>query len=75
MIDISIETKEKVNKIVNNLIKYNNENNLSWTKAYKEVIKDLKIDNSNHLLSSVVKELTKQGYNIIGEPFKLEKYK
>ena len=67
-------TKE-INIVVDTLITYDNKNNLSWMKAYKEVLKNLNIQNTNTLLLNVVKEITKRGYDIIDSPFKLEKFK
>ncbi len=75
MLEIPIEVKEEVKKIVDHLLVYENIENLSWTKVYKKVIKDLNIEDSNLLLSSTVREITKRGYDIIGEPFQLEKFK
>lgn len=67
---------EEVNLVVGKLMKYNNKNNLSWTKVYKEVLKELNIEDKNQsLLASTVKELTNLGYDIIGKPFKLEKFR
>ena len=70
-------TKE-VNQIVEAILKFDNKENLSWTRAYKKVLKEIGMEDKmsdNFLLSSTVKEITKRGYDIIGEPFKLEKYK
>lgn len=75
MKEIPSEIKDEVTKIVDSLLQYNNKENLSWTGVYKKIIKELKVEDSNLLLSSTVKELTNRGYDIIGEPFKLEKYK
>ena len=75
MIEISKEVKDDVMKIVDYLVVYENKDNLSWMKVYKESLNNLKIDNSNELLSNVVKELSNRGYDIIGEPFKLERYR
>ena len=75
MIEISKETKEEVKIIIDNLLQYDNKDNLSWTKVYKEVVKKLNINDNNLLLANVVKEITNRGYDIIGEPFRLEKFK
>ena len=75
MIEISKKVKDDVMKIVDYLVEYENKDNLSWTRVYKEALNKLKINNSNDLLSNVVKELSNRGYDIIGEPFKLERYR
>lgn len=75
MIEIPKETKEEVKIIIDNLLQYDNKDNLSWTKVYKEVVKKLNINDNNLLLANVVKEITNRGYDIIGEPFRLEKFK
>lgn len=75
MIEISKEVKDDVMKIVDYLVEYENKDNLSWTRVYKEALNKSKINNSNDLLSNVVKELSNRGYDIIGEPFKLERYR
>ena len=71
--------KEKnIDIIIEAILKYDNKNNLSWTMVYKEVLKKLNIKNEINnqlLLASVVKKITNLGYDIIGEPFKLEKFK
>lgn len=75
MIEIAKELKEDVKLIVDYLIVYDNKKKLSWTEAYREAIAKLRMNNSNNLLSNVVKELSNRGYDIIGEPFKLERYR
>ena len=75
MIEIAKELKEDVKLILDYLIVYDNKKKLSWTEVYREVITKLRMDNSNSLLSNVVKELSNRGYDIIGEPFKLERYR
>lgn len=65
----------QINIVVDTLIKYDNKNNLSWMKVYKETLKGLNIPDTNELLLNVVKEITKRGYDITDTPFKLEKFK
>lgn len=67
-----------VEKIASMLISYNNDKKLSWLKAYKDVLKELRLDNKSdddRLLTNVVTELTNRGYDIIAEPFKLEPFR
>ena len=75
MFEIPKEVLKDVYLLVDNLMSYENEDNLSWMQVYKGLLRKLEIDNSNLLLSSVVKELTSRGYDIIDDPFKLEKFK
>lgn len=78
MIEIPQEITKEVKRIVDYLELYNNKDNLSWMKVYKEVLNELNIEKkiiSNLLLSSTVKELSNRGYDIIDDPFKLEKYR
>lgn len=75
MIEIPKEVKEEVKKIVDYLITYETKENLSWTETYKKVLKELGIKDSNLLLSSTVKEITNRGYDIIADPFGLERFK
>lgn len=75
MIEISKEIKGEVTRIVDYLLEYDNKDNLSWTEIYKKILKELNIEDNNLLLSCTVKELTNRGYDIIGEPFKLERFK
>ena len=75
MFEISEEVLSNVYLIVDKLIVYNNIEGLSWMQVYKKLLKELKIESSDLLLSSVVKELTNRGYDIIDEPFKLERYR
>lgn len=77
MKEIDKDILEEVNKITETLISYNNTKNLSWMKVYKEVLKILKLEEKqkdHKLLSNVVTKITILGYDIIDNPFKLEKY-
>lgn len=66
-----------VNQITEEILMYNNKDNLSWTTCYKNILKKLKLNdklNDTKLLSYVVKKLTLLGYDIEAIPFKLTKY-
>ena len=66
-----------VNKIVDELLVYKNDKKLSWIKAYKDVLSKLNMHNKNEdikLLTNVVTKITILGYDIMDNPFKLEKY-
>ena len=68
--------KKKVSMVVEHLIRYDNKKKLSWTNVYKEVLKELNLkDDDQNILVKTVKELTNLGYDIIGDPFKLEKFR
>lgn len=65
-------------KIIDMLINYHNKNNLSWLKVYEDVLKKLNLEdriNDTKLLNSIIKLISKKGYDIIPNPFKLEKYR
>lgn len=66
-----------VNKVVNELLEYKNDNNLSWIRAYKDVLSKLHMNNKKEdvkLLTNVVTKITMLGYDIMDSPFKLEKF-
>lgn len=77
MKEIPEEIINDVNKITEEILKYQNKNNLSWTQSYREILKKLNMHdklNNNNLLSCVITQITKLGYDIEGIPFKLTKY-
>ena len=69
---------KNINIVVNTLIKYDNKDNLSWMMVYKSILKELNLDNmiSNSIfLRDVVKKISRDGYDIYDNPFKLVRYK
>ena len=69
---------KNINLVVNTLIKYDNKDNLSWMMVYKSILKELNLDNmiSNSIfLRDVVKKISRDGYDIYDNPFKLVSYK
>ena len=69
---------KNINLVVNTLIKYDNNDNLSWMMVYKSILKELNLDNmiSNSIfLRDVVKKISRDGYDIYDNPFKLVRYK
>lgn len=77
MREIPKDIIDDVNKVVNELIVYKNEKNLTWTGAYKDVLKKLKMEDRAEecrLLTNVVTMITRLGYDIMDTPFKLDKY-
>ena len=69
---------KNINLVVNTLIKYDNKDNLSWMMVYKSILKELDLDNmiSNSIfLRDVVKKISRDGYDIYDNPFKLVRYK
>ena len=76
MIIIPKEYIDIVNQITEELLVYENKDNLSWTTCYKNVLKKLKLNSKIHddkLLSYVVTKITELGYDIEAIPFKLTK--
>jgi len=66
-----------VNKIVNELLEYKNDNNLSWIRTYKYVLSKLDMEDKKEdvkLLTNVVTKITRLGYDIMDDPFKLDKF-
>lgn len=66
---------KNVKEIVQILINYNNKEELSWLQVLKNILKEKELEYNDDILKKVTKELTKEGYDIIPNPFKLEKYK
>ena len=69
---------KNINLVVNTLIKYDKKDNLSWMMVYKSILKELNLDNmiSNSIfLRDVVKKISRDGYDIYDNPFKLVRYK
>ena len=69
---------KNINLVVNTLIKYDNKDNLSWMMVYNSILKELNLDNmiSNSIfLRDVVKKISRDGYDIYDNPFKLVRYK
>ena len=69
---------KNINLVVDTLIKYDNKDNLSWMMVYKSILKELNLDNmiSNSIfLRDVVKKISREGYDIYDNHFKLVRYK
>ena len=62
-----------IEQIVTELINYNNKE--KFLKVLNEILKKLNITYSDKLLNEVIYEIAKRGYDIITNPFKLEKYR
>ncbi len=72
------DIRKDVEKIAQNLVKYDNKKKLSWLKAYKDVLKSLGMENrrnDDRLLSYVVSQITNLGYDIKDDPFGLERFR
>ena len=68
---------DDVNNVTNELVIYNNLKGLSWISSYKDVLDRLGMGNRKddvRLLSNVVTQITRLGYDIEDNPFKLNKF-
>ena len=77
MREISKHIIEDVNIITQELLTYKNEKKLSWIKVYKNVLDNLNMQDKKEdpkLLSNVVTNITRLGYDITDNPFKLDKF-
>lgn len=76
--ELSRFTTETVSIITKEIINYENSNKLSWLQVYDNILikQGLKKELNNNMLKiRVIREISKQGYDIITDPFSLEKYK
>lgn len=67
-----------VNKITDEVLKFDNKEGLSWTQSYLVVLKKIGMEdrkNEHKLLIYVVRKITELGYDIIGVPFKLKSFR
>lgn len=74
MKEIPKEIIDDISKITNELLVYKNEKKLSWIRAYKDVLKKLNIEENDIILTNVVTQITRLGYDIEDNPFSLTKY-
>ena len=77
MKEIPEDILNDVEKITNEVLKYKNINNLSWTGVFKEILKNLNMNNRKNkdlLLTNVITMITSLGYDIEPIPFELKKY-
>lgn len=78
MREIPKDIIDDVNSVVNELLVYKNDKDLSWMSSYKEVLKKINMNDRNEdniLLMYVVTRLTELGYDIQINPFKLKKFR
>ena len=66
---------KEVQELVEELINYNNKEDLSWLQVLKSLLKERNLEYNDEILKKVNKEITKAGYDIIAKPFMLERYK
>ena len=77
MREIPNDIIDDVNKVVDELLVYKNDNNLSWIRAYKDILSKLNMASKKEdvkLLTNVVTKITMLGYDIMDNPFKLERF-
>ncbi len=76
--ELSRFTIDIVNNITKEIIEYKNNDNLSWLQVYDHILNKLGLNkeiNNNMLKIRIIREISKQGYDIITDPFTLEKYR
>lgn len=64
--------------IVQKLIDYKNSKKLSWCGAYRDILSDLGMEDRYDdikLLNGVVSKISNDGYDIVDNPFRLERYR
>lgn len=64
--------------VVEKLVNYKNSKKLSWSNAYRDVLDSLGMKDrydEMELLKEVVKKISRDGYDIIDEPFRLKRYR
>lgn len=67
-----------IDKIINELINYDNKNNDNWIQVFNNVLRrngNISDDDNIIILRDTVKKLTRLGYDIIDNPFRLIKFK
>ena len=72
---MDIDTIVKI--ITDKIERYDNKDNYSWNYVFKNEIKffkDLSTLEKNLVLIRVVREITRRGYSILDNPFRLAKY-
>lgn len=77
MKEIQEDIINDVERITNEVVKYNNIDNLSWMEVYNDVLTKLNMNNRDDkdiLLTNVVTMITRLGYDIEAIPFELKKY-
>lgn len=70
--------EKDVDLIVEKLINYKNSKKLSWCGAYRDVLDSLGMKDRYDeikLLNGVVSKISRDGYDIIDEPFRLKRYR
>ena len=70
--------KNDVVLVVERLVNYKNSKKLSWCNAYRDVLDSLNMkdrDDEIELLRGVVAKISRDGYDIYDNPFKLVRYR
>ena len=72
-----MDINKVINEIANNIENFNNKENKTWGEVYRNELSkltELPSKDKEYILMKVVKEISRRGYSIEDNPFRLEKY-
>ena len=78
MLTIAENIKDEVYLVADTIVSYKNTKKLSWTNVYKEILIKLSLEDKikdNIFLINVIRRITILGYDILSDPFRLERFR
>ncbi len=78
MLTIAENIKDEVYLVADTIVSYKNTKKLSWTNVYKEILIELGFEDKikdNIFLINVIRRITILGYDILSDPFRLERFR
>lgn len=78
MLTIAENIKDEVYLVADTIVSYKNTKKLSWTSVYKEILIELGFEDKikdNIFLINVIRRITILGYDILSDPFRLERFR